>query len=410
MGRELKQVSYRCVPTEINISITITHKFNNLKSVLDDNKLLTLPSGERINIPPNISIIIEVDSLEQATPATVSRCGMVWFSEETLTNSMCLVNLMNKMFKVDIAGSQKISDAQLSFAKCIKPLVCSQDKTKPSLVEESLLFALKQPHIMQQSREQLLTPFYSLLHKGVEYVVEYNEAHPDFPMNGEHLEKFSQRWLLFSILWSFAGSAAWSIRCDLGNLLCSLAGLNLPEESSNLVDYRVRVVDGEFESWSQIVPRSEIESHQVTATNVVVTTSDTVRHSEILGAWLNSRKPLVLCGPPGSGKTLSLTSVLQSMQNITLASLNFSSGTTPEIILKTFSQYCSYNRRGKSIFLEPMENFGADNWLVIFCDEIVSNQYPIVCDRCVYFILIFVFSQSTFRTYRKKILMELSVS
>jgi len=75
-------------------------------------------------------------------------------------------------------------------------------------------------------------------------------------------------------------------------------------------------------------------------------------------------------GPPGSGKTLSLTSVLQSMQNITLASLNFSSGTTPEIILKTFSQYCSYYRRGKSIVLEPMESFGTNNWLVVFCDEI----------------------------------------
>ena len=341
-----------------------------IHSVLDDNKLLTLPSGERINIPSNIRIIIEVDGLEQATPATVSRCGMVWFSEDTLTTSMCLENLMNKLLSIDATGAQQVSDAQLLYANCLKPLVCSQDKGGLSLVEESLLFALKQPHIMRQSREQLLTPFYSLLQKGLEYVLEYNESHPDFPMDGEHLDKFSQRWLLFSVLWSFTGSAAWSIRRNLGDLLCNLSGLDLPEEGSNLVDYRVRVVDGELENWSQIVPRSEIESHQVTATDVVVTTSDTVRHTEILSAWLNSRKPLVLCGPPGSGKTLSLTSVLQSMQNITLASLNFSSGTTPEIILKTFSQYCSYYRRGKNIVLEPMEAFGADNWLVIFCDEI----------------------------------------
>ena len=65
----------------------------NLNSVLDDNKLLTLPSGERINIPPNIRIVIEVDSLEQATPATVSRCGMVWFSDDTLTDQMRLQRL-----------------------------------------------------------------------------------------------------------------------------------------------------------------------------------------------------------------------------------------------------------------------------------------------------------------------------
>jgi dynein heavy chain 1 len=60
----------------------------NLNSVLDDNKLLTLPSGERLSIPPNVRIMFEVENLKNATLATVSRCGMVWFSEETVTLSM----------------------------------------------------------------------------------------------------------------------------------------------------------------------------------------------------------------------------------------------------------------------------------------------------------------------------------
>ena len=46
-------------------------------SVLDDNTLLILPSGERLSIPDNLRIILEVDGLDQATPDTVSRCGMV---------------------------------------------------------------------------------------------------------------------------------------------------------------------------------------------------------------------------------------------------------------------------------------------------------------------------------------------
>jgi dynein heavy chain 1, cytosolic len=49
----------------------------NLNSVLDDNKILTLPNGmlnlqlgERLAFPSNARILFEVESLEMATPAT----------------------------------------------------------------------------------------------------------------------------------------------------------------------------------------------------------------------------------------------------------------------------------------------------------------------------------------------------
>lgn len=67
---------------------------------------------------------------------------------------------------------------------------------------------------------------------------------------------------------------------------------------------------------------------------------------------------------------MTLTAVLQSIQGVVLTSLNFSSRTTPEIILKVFQQYCSYVRRGKDTVLEPSDSLGAQSWLVVFCDEI----------------------------------------
>lgn len=82
----------------------------------------------------------------------------------------------------------------------------------------------------------------------------------------------------------------------------------LPSDDSgmSLADYRVRVDNRELELWSDSVPRIEIESHKVTATDVVVTTTDTVCHSDDLGAWLESRSSLILCGPPGSGTSENL--------------------------------------------------------------------------------------------------------
>jgi len=58
------------------------------------------------------------------------------------------------------------------------------------------------------------------------------------------------------------------------------------------------------------------------------------------------------------------------MPHLVLASLNFSSGTTPDLILKTFAQYCDYVRTPRGTVLQPAQSLGVDKWLVVFCDEI----------------------------------------
>ncbi|KAK4872624.1 hypothetical protein RN001_014653 [Aquatica leii] len=56
----------------------------NLNTVLDDNKMLCLANSERIKLTPYVHMVFEVQDLSQASPATVSRCGMVYVDPDEL--------------------------------------------------------------------------------------------------------------------------------------------------------------------------------------------------------------------------------------------------------------------------------------------------------------------------------------
>lgn len=47
--------------------------------------------------------------------------------------------------------------------------------------------------------------------------------------------------------------------------------------------------------------------------------------------------------------------------------MNFSSATSPELLLKTFDHYCEYRRTPNGLVLAPVQ---LGKWMVLFCDEI----------------------------------------
>jgi dynein heavy chain len=56
----------------------------NMNSVMDDNRILTLANGDRIRLLKHCAMLFEVFDLQYASPATISRCGMVFVDPKNL--------------------------------------------------------------------------------------------------------------------------------------------------------------------------------------------------------------------------------------------------------------------------------------------------------------------------------------
>ena len=142
----------------------------SLNSVLDDNKTLTLPNGERIELLPTVRVIFEVRDIGHGTPATVSRCGMVWFAENTVPVDDLLQRYMSRLqqlplncvtseiWSVPVTAQQPISDLQLRICAVLEPLL-ARDGFLSAAVKLSMGFN----HIMPVGAMQLCSNVISLL-------------------------------------------------------------------------------------------------------------------------------------------------------------------------------------------------------------------------------------------------------
>lgn len=347
----------------------------NLNSVLDDNKLLTLPNGERLNLPPNVRIMFEVETLKYATLATVSRCGMVWFSDDSVEVEMMISNYIQNLKTVpfdDIEDdsvapgqmSQKTLQVQGIIAEFLQ-IKLTQDR----FIEKALSMARKYKHIMEYTDIRALNTLFSLLNKACRNVLEYNVQHQDFPLEDEKMEAYLSKKLLVALVWALVGDCPLSERKLFGDQIAALTDVELPplNETTSLIDFDVKPDKEGWNLWQNEVPSVEVNTHSIIQNDVVIPTLDTVRHEEILYSWLAEHKPLLLCGPPGSGKTMTLFSALRKLPNMQVVGLNFSSATTPDLLIKTFEQYCEYKKTLNGVQLTPTQ---IGRWLVIFCDEI----------------------------------------
>lgn len=54
----------------------------SMNTVMDDNKMLTLASNERIPLTPSMRLLLEINHMNHCSPATVSRGGVIFVNAE----------------------------------------------------------------------------------------------------------------------------------------------------------------------------------------------------------------------------------------------------------------------------------------------------------------------------------------
>jgi dynein heavy chain 1 len=351
-------------------------QFVLFESVLDDNKLLTLPNGERLSLPSNVRVLFEVEHLNFATPATVSRCGMVWFSADVLDLHSIYQHHMTTLEEEELQSS----DAAADISNDSNPNILLTQKAVAQyamdyidscrLLDKAVASAQGLSHIMEFDPARCLSTLFSSLAQNVWDIYLYDKQHPDFPLTSERIKAYLSKKLLLDFVWAFAGDADATSRAKLGTILAQASGVEMPSSMTGadlLLNYTVDITTGVWQPWSDRVPTMEVDVQSVTATDVVIPTVDTLRHEALVYSWIRERKPVILCGPPGSGKTMTLFNALRKLPDIEVAGLNFSSATSPELILRTFEQYCEYRKTPKGTVLSPSS---PTTWLMVFCDEI----------------------------------------
>ncbi|XP_032178402.1 dynein heavy chain 2, axonemal isoform X8 [Mustela erminea] len=257
----------------------------SMNSVMDDNKVLTLINGERIAMPEQVSLLFEVENLAVASPATVSRCGMVYTDYTDLGWKPYVQSWLEKRPKAEIEPLQRMFEKFISKMLAFKKDYCAELVAVP---EYSGIISLCKLY------SALATP-----ENGVN------------PADSENYISMVEMTFVFSMIWSVCASVDEEGRKRIDSYVREIEG-SFPNKDT-VYEY---FVDPKMRNWTSFedkLPKSWRYPPNSPFYKIMVPTVDTVRYNYLVSALVARQNPVLLVGPVGTGKTSIAQSVLQSL-------------------------------------------------------------------------------------------------
>ncbi len=331
----------------------------NMNSVMDDNKLLTLPNGERIRLNfPTSTMLFEVFDLQYASPATISRCGMVYVDPKDIGWSPFLWRWLNGRPAPEQEVLRPLCEKYFEGnANCV-------DYVMEGIEDKALMTLVEPPKMVTAMTDlALITQFTTMLASMLTEARNITDT------------QVIEAAILLAITWSLGGALVAGGRKQFDAFLKKISGLtvgsgdeaqvgSLPGSLPTLHDYTFDFEAKRWKPWSSEVPSYEPPADGKFS-SIMVPTLDTVRSTWLLDSIVSVRGACLFVGESGTAKTTVVSKYLGSRNpdSFTTLGINFSSRTSSMDVQMAIE--ASIEKRTKDTFGPP-----AGKKLIVFVDDL----------------------------------------
>jgi dynein heavy chain len=272
----------------------------NLNSVLDDSMTLCLSNGKRIKLRMDIRALFEVQDVNQASPATVSRMGMVYLDKDVIHP----LHLLRTKLRTE-------------FEEC--PLTPEQEDFFFTRMDNH--FDKFMAYFRKSSREPVKTLNNNLITSLVRIIKSFfvNQEFKtrfvpeDEDLIGEQEKSQLGKIFMFAVAWSLMATVDENSSSKLDQFVANLfPPIDLPRGSlfDSFLDLRER--DSEWKKWESLELQFEYQP-SMRWTEILVPTVNTKRYSNLVRRSIETKYPIYLSGVTGTGKTVICQNILKEM-------------------------------------------------------------------------------------------------